>query len=153
MCLSFSVCQFQSLWCWFLRSLGACRFGLLHGHGHSWEDVAPASAHQQQRMCPVRQHLRIRCRYKSWETLILREGSQEITLWSRREDRLEYTVFSARCCMVQRWQRQIIRNQWEQMVGVVLMDQRQSKELMLRNVKNLQHILTNTKWKEFSFFL
>ena len=72
-CLSFG--HFLSLWRWFLISPRGCRFGALRGDRCSWEEVAPTPAHQQHRMCPVRQHLGAQHVYiYSQETLILQEG-------------------------------------------------------------------------------
>jgi len=76
-CLSLSVFQFLSLWCWFLSLRGACWSGAVRD-SCPWEDVAPAPAHQKQRMRPVRQHLGTQQRY-SQETLTPWERLGQIT--------------------------------------------------------------------------
>lgn len=75
--LSFGVCQFQSLWCWFFSLQAARRFGVVHCDGCSRQEVAATPAHQQQGMCSVRHDLGLGCRNISQETLILQDDLGE----------------------------------------------------------------------------
>lgn len=68
--LSFRVCQFQFLWCWFFGLQGPRRFGVVYRDGNPRQEVAAATAHQQQRMRSVRHNLGLGCRNISQETLI-----------------------------------------------------------------------------------
>lgn len=80
---SLRVCQFQSLRCGFFSLQGSRRFGAVHSHGGSRQEVAAAPAHQQQRVRSVRHDLGLGCRYISQETLIPLDDSGEQQLLLR----------------------------------------------------------------------